>query len=143
MNRQEQKTFHESEEQLSQRLREPPQQQIDDSKRKSAEYQDRLTSVSLEIERLKVQIADIDGLMQPYDAKMAAIRAQYPDLVFPSETFSEYERLLADWNGLNDQRNALITRVNDLVEQHNRTIEEFNRLTEQTNRLIDDLAWLP
>ena len=140
---QKQERFHESEEQLSQRLREPARQQIDHNELEMAALQDELTQVSSEIDELKLQIDDIDGSIQPYDARMAAIEDQYPDLVLPSDTFDEFERLHEEWNGLNDFRNGLVTQVNALVEQHNLIVEESDRLTEQTNQLIDELVWLP
>ncbi len=140
---QEQEAFHESEEQLSQRLRTPVQQQIDDNALASAAYQDELTRIALEIEGLKVQVADFDELMLPYDAEMTAIRDQYPDLVLPPDTFDRYEVLLAERNRLNDLRNAVVTHQNTLAQEHNRIIEEINQLTEQTNQLIEELAWLP
>ena len=143
LNDQQQEAFHQSEEQFSQRLRGPVQQQIDDSRLQLDEYQDELTLVSSEIEELEVQIDDIEMAMQPYDAQMTAIQDRYPDLVLPPDTFDEYERLRAERNGLNDLRDGVVTRVNTLVQQHNQTIEKLNQLTEQTNQLIDGLAWLP
>ena len=138
---QKQERFHESEELLSQRLRGPVQQHIDDNELELAELQDELTRVSSEIDELELQIDGIDGSMQPYDARIAAIEDQYPDLVLPSDTFDEYERLQEEWNGLNDLRNGFVTQVNALVERHNRIIEDFNQLTKQTNQLIEELAW--
>ena len=143
LNDREQEAFHESEEQLSQRLREPVQRQINENELRLAELRDELTLVSLEIEEFEVQIDDVERSMQPYDAKISAMRDQYPDLLLPPDAFDEYERLLGGWNRLNDLRNGLITHVKALVEQHNRTVQELNRLTEQTNQIIGELAWLP
>ena len=139
----EQEAFHESEEQLSQRVREPVQQQIDENELKLAEYQDALTQLSLEIEELNSQIDDFEESMQPYDARISAIKDLYPDLVLPQDTFDEYRQLIVEWNRINDLRNGAVTQLNSLVDQHDRAVDELNRLTEQTIQLIDQLNWLP
>ncbi len=140
---QKQEGFHESEARLSESLRGPVQQLIDANELELAELQADLNELSSATDDLKVQIDDLEVSMQPYDAGIAAIKEQYPDLVLPSETFDEYERLFEELNRLNDLRNGVIIRMNGLIEQQNRTVEEFNTLTKETNQLIDDLVWLP
>ena len=140
---QKQEAFHESEALLSLELRGPVQRKIDDNELTLVRLREELASASTEIEALRGQIASLDGAMQPYDAQIAAIRAEYPDLELPTATFNEYERLLGEWSNLNDQRNALVAELNALVESHNRTVEELNRVAEETNQMVDEIAWLP
>ena len=138
-----QEAFHQSEEQLSLELRGPVQQQIDDNEFVLADLEMGIASDSSEIQRLRVQIDGLDVAMKPFDDQLSAIRDEYPDVPLPSDTFDEYERLRAEWNRLNDQRNAEVVQLNALVNSHNRAAEEINRLAEETSRLIEELAWLP
>ena len=109
---QKQEAFHESEALLSLQLRGPVQRKIVDNELELVRLREELASASTEIEALNGQIASLDGAMQPYDAQMASIRAEYPDLELPTSTFNEYERLLGEWDILNDQRNGLLAELN-------------------------------
>ena len=140
---QQQDAFHEEEELVSQRLRGPVQEQIGANEIALGQLQEELTSTSLEIESLNVEIDDIGRLIEPYDAEIAAVKEQYPDLKLPEGPFREYERVFTERNRLNALRNDAIAELNALVDKHNRTVEEANKLAEQTNRLIDELNWLP
>jgi len=139
---QEQNAFHLEEEQLFQQLKKPLQVQIDQYETEWNELESKQDSLALEKAALELKIDDLDRLAQSCKEQMDAIQAQYPDLVLPSSTFDEYERLRTEWNRLNNLRNGMIDQVNAIIPQYNRTIEESKRLVEQMNRLVDELNWL-
>ena len=137
-----QEAFHESEVRLSEGVRQPAKQRIDDNKLKLAEYQVELDRLTSDIEVLKIEIADFETAMERYDAIIATIKKQYPTLVLPSGTLAQYIRLVDGRNSLSCLRSEVATNVNPVIEQYGRIVEDHIRLTEQTNQLIDRLPWL-
>ena len=140
---QQQESFHDREEETSRSLRGPVQQQIDDLEERRDGINKDLASWSLEIDRLKGDVEGVEKSMQPLKSQIDAIQEEYPDLVLPQDVFSKYDALVAEFNGLNDERNGLVVLLNAVVDQRNDAVKQFSALTSQLNQLIDELNWVP
>ena len=139
---QQQEAFHRSEEELTQRVTQPLQEQVDINQGELARLERMRSQQSVETGELKSAVAEIEERAEPFMQGMESIRRSYPGLALPPDVYDRFQRLLSEWNGLNDQRNTLVEEINRLVALHNQTVGEINRLVEETNRLLEDLAWL-
>ena len=142
LDEQQQEAFHQSEEQRTQRVTRPIQEQVDINQEALARLKQQLNQLSTETGQRTSTIAELEARAEPFLRGMESIRRQYPSLMLPPDVFESFQRLQDEWNDLNDQRTALVEEINRQVTLRNQTVDAINRLVEETNLLLEDIAWL-
>lgn len=142
LDEQQQEAFHRSEEQRTQLVTGPFRGQVDVNQGELDRLDRRLDQLSAETQELKSLVVGIEGQAGPLMQGMESIRREYPSLTLPTDVFETFQRLLSEWNRLNDRRNDLIAEINGLVALRNQAVAEINMLVEETNLLLEEIAWL-